>query len=84
VKVPRKPALAGDERLGLNARLGAFLTGKVGSMWSVYITITITITITIVFVWIVLATAGHLHKSDPYPFQFLLFLGNLVQKIGPR
>jgi uncharacterized membrane protein len=75
VKVPRKPALTGDERLGLNARLGAFLTGKVGSMWSVYITITI------VFVWIVLATAGPLHKSDPYPFPFLLFLGNLVQLI---
>ena len=73
-KVPtRKPPLMADERLGLNARLGAFVTSKVGSMWSVYITI--------VFVsgWIVLATTGPLHKSDPYPFPFLLFLGNLVQ-----
>jgi hypothetical protein len=28
MNVPRKPALTGNERLGLNARLGAFLTGK--------------------------------------------------------
>jgi uncharacterized membrane protein len=62
-----------DEHLGLNGRLGAFVTRKVGSMWSVYITILF------VFGWIVLATTGPLHKSDPYPFPFLLFLGNLVQ-----
>lgn len=62
-----------DEHLGLNARLGVYVTQKVGSMWSVYITV--------VFVsgWIVLATTGPLLKSDPYPFPFLLFLGNLVQ-----
>jgi uncharacterized membrane protein len=70
---PRKPPLMADEQLGLNARLGAFVTSKVGSMWSVYITIVF------VFGWIVLATTGPLHKSDPYPFPFLLFLGNLVQ-----
>lgn len=62
-----------DERLGLNARLGAFITSKVGSMWSVYITIGF------VCGWIVSATTGPLRKSDPYPFPFLLFLGNLVQ-----
>ena len=74
VKVPPRtsPPMA-DEHLGLNARLGTFMTSKVGSMWSAYITI--------VFVvgWIVLATTGPLHKADPYPFPFLLFLGNLVQ-----
>ena len=64
-----------DEHLGLNARLGLFLTSKVGSMWSVYITIVF------VFVWIVLASIGPLHKTDPYPFPFLLFLGNLVQLV---
>ena len=61
--------------LGLNARLGLFLTSKVGSMWSVYITIVF------VFVWIGLASIGPLHKTDPYPFPFLLFLGNLVQLV---
>ena len=42
-------------------------------MWSVYITI--------VFVWIVVASIGPLHKTDHYPFPFLLFLGNLVQLV---
>ncbi len=62
-----------DDHLGLNARLGALITRRVGSMWSVYITIGF------VCGWIVLATSGPLRKSDPYPFPFLLFLGNLVQ-----
>jgi uncharacterized membrane protein len=62
-----------DERLGLNARLGALVTSKVGSMWAVYVTIGF------VSGWIVLATTGPLRRSDPYPFPFLLFLGNLVQ-----
>jgi uncharacterized membrane protein len=70
---PRKPPLMADEHLGFNARLGAFVTREVGSMWSVYITIAF------VLGWIVLATFGPLRKSDPYPFAFLLFLGNLVQ-----
>ena len=70
---PRKPPVAADEHLGFNARLGAFVTREVGSMWSVYITIVF------VFGWIVLATVGPLRRSDPYPFSFLLFLGNLVQ-----
>jgi uncharacterized membrane protein len=68
-----KPPLTTDEHLGLNTRLGVFVTRKVGSMWSVYITVAL------VCGWIVLATTGPLHKSDPYPFPFLLFLGNLVQ-----
>jgi uncharacterized membrane protein len=51
---------ATDEHLGLNERLGAFVTRKVGSMWSVYITIVFMVG------WIVLATIGPLNKSDPY------------------
>jgi hypothetical protein len=37
--------------------------------------------VTVVFVvgWIVLAARGPLHSYDPYPFPFLLFLGNLVR-----
>src|ERR1700730_18570889 len=70
---PRKPPVMTDEHLGFNARLGAFVTREVGSMWSVYITI--------VFIlgWIVRVTIGPLRKSDPYPFPFVLFLGDLVQ-----
>jgi len=62
-----------DEHLGFNGRLGALVTRGVGSMWSVYITLLV------VLAWIALATFGPLHKADPYPFPFLLFLGNLVQ-----
>jgi uncharacterized membrane protein len=68
-----KPPPMTDEHLGFNARLGVSVTRGVGSMWSVYITIAV------VCGWILLATTGPLHKSDPYPFPFLLFLGNLVQ-----
>ena len=64
---------APEEKLGLNARLGVIVTRRVGSMWSVYITMVF------VFAWVGLATFGPLHKADPYPYPFLLFLGNLVQ-----
>ena len=67
------PDADADEHLGLNERLAAFVTRKVGSMWSVYITIAVMVG------WIVLATIGPLNKSDPYPSPVLLFLGNLVQ-----
>jgi uncharacterized membrane protein len=70
---PRKPPLMADEQAGLNGRLGAFVTSRVGSMWSVYITIVF------VFGWTVLGATGPLRHSDPFPFPFLLFLGNLVQ-----
>jgi uncharacterized membrane protein len=42
-------------------------------MWSVYLTAAI------VLAWIVLATWGPLRRLDPYPFPFMLFLGNVVQ-----
>lgn len=61
-----------DEHLSVNARFGLFLTSKVGSMWSVYITVIF------VFGWIVLAIIGPLDNVDSYPFPFL-FMGNLLQ-----
>jgi uncharacterized membrane protein len=69
-----RPARPRDTRnIGINGRLAAFTTKKIGSMWSVYITIAV------VGSWIALATWGPLHRADAYPFPFLLFLGNLVQ-----
>ena len=68
-----RPALSADEYIGFNGRLAAALTQRVGSMWSVYFTIAF------VLAWIGLATAGPLRSLDPYPFPFLLFLGNVVQ-----
>ena len=67
------PSKLSEEHVGFNGRLAAAMTKGVGSMWSVYITA--------VFVlgWIALAVFGPLHKLDPYPFPFLLFLGNVIQ-----
>jgi len=62
-----------DEHIGFNGRFAAALTRTVGSMWAVYFTTLF------VLAWIALATFGPLHARDPYPFPFLLFIGNVVQ-----
>ncbi len=62
-----------DEHIGFNGRFAAALTKTVGSMWVVYFTTLF------VLAWIALATFGPLHSRDPYPFPFLLFIGNVVQ-----
>lgn len=72
-RVSLRPARISDEDIGLNGRIAAFMTRQVGSMWAVYITVAFT------FAWIGLATWGPLRHLDPYPFPFLLFLGNVVQ-----
>lgn len=62
-----------DEQIGFNGRFAAALTRRVGTMWVVYATTLF------VLVWIATATFGPLRGVDPYPFPFLLFLGNVVQ-----
>ena len=69
----RGPAMMADEHIGFNGRFAAALTKTVGSMWAVYFTTLF------VFAWIAFATFGPLHARDPYPFLFLLFIGNVVQ-----
>jgi len=68
------PAQSSDEfeRIGFNGRLGAAITRGVGTMWAFYIAT--------VFMagWMLLAEA-HIISFDPYPYPFLLFLGNIVQ-----
>jgi len=64
---------AADEDVGFNGKLAAALTTRVGSMWAVYLTTVFVLS------WIGLATWGFLRNLDPYPFPFLLFLGNVVQ-----
>src|SRR5215472_2654155 len=68
----RPPRLA-DEHVGLNGRLAAAMTKAVGNMWVVYFTTAF------VLVWMALATWGPLHHLDPYPFAFLLLIGNVTQ-----
>jgi len=65
--------MTADEHIGFNGRFAAALTKSVGSMWAVYFTTLF------VLAWIALATFGPLHARDPYPFPFLLFIGNVVQ-----
>jgi len=73
-KLTRPPKVA-DEHVGFNGRLGATITKRVGTMWAFYTAATF------MALWMILAglTFGPLHKIDPYPFAFLLFLGNIVQ-----
>jgi len=65
--------MTADEHIGFNGRFAAALTKAVGTMWVVYFTTLF------VLAWIALATFGPLHSRDPYPFPFLLFIGNVVQ-----
>jgi uncharacterized membrane protein len=57
---------------GVNARVAAWITAKIGSMLTVYVCVAF------FGGWMVLAWAGPL-RFDQYPFPFLLFLGNVVQ-----
>jgi uncharacterized membrane protein len=61
------------DRKGLNQRIAVGVTGAVGTMWAFYTFALIE------FGWMALATWGFLRHVDPYPFAFLLFLGNIVQ-----
>lgn len=72
-QVPSAPARLADERVGVNGQIAAALTRWVGSMWAVYLTLVVTGT------WMALATWGPLRLADPYPFTFMLFLGNVAQ-----
>jgi uncharacterized membrane protein len=69
------PPMVADEHIGFNGRLGARITRSVGTMWAFYTAALFMAT------WMVLAgfVWGPLHHIDPYPFAFLLFLGNIVQ-----
>ena len=69
------PPKVADQHIGINGRLGAAITKRVGTMWAFYIAAVTMAT------WMVLAgfAWGPLHAIDPYPFAFLLFLGNIVQ-----
>jgi uncharacterized membrane protein len=71
-KRPPVPPLTADEHVGFNGRLGAAITKAVGTMWAFYIDTAF------MGLWMIMAQA-HIIKFDPYPFAFLLFLGNIVQ-----
>lgn len=74
-ELPQTPATIADEQLGLNGFIAVALTRSVGSMPALYAALVI------VGGWMALATWGPLHRVDPYPFRFLLFLDNVVQLV---
>ncbi|HEX4088661.1 MAG TPA: DUF1003 domain-containing protein [Trebonia sp.] len=73
--LPQTPATIADEQVGLNGALAVALTRSVGSMPALYAALVI------VGGWMALAIWGPLHRVDPYPFRFLLFLDNVVQLV---
>ncbi|MEV0398447.1 DUF1003 domain-containing protein [Actinoallomurus sp. NPDC050550] len=73
--VPQHPVTVSDEKVGFNSAIAAALTWCVGSMPALYVVLII------VTGWMALATWGPLHRVDPYPFGFLLFLNNVVQLV---
>jgi len=72
-QTPKRPSPRVDAHLGLNDKIALWMTKKIGSMGAVYLVLVIIVG------WVALASLGPLHKVDPYPFPFLLFLGNVVQ-----
>ena len=72
---PQTPAKISDERIGVNGAIAVVLTRRVGSMPALYVALVV------IGGWMVLGTWGPLHRIDPYPFPFLLFLNNVVQLV---
>jgi uncharacterized membrane protein len=66
------PVQLEHEHVGFNGRLAAWITNRVGSMWTVYLCAAGTAA------WMVLGSR-RLYGFDPYPYPFLLFVGNLMQ-----
>jgi uncharacterized membrane protein len=64
-----------EQQVGVNGAIAARLTRWVGSMWALYTALVI------VFGWMALETWGPFHRVDPYPFQFMLFVNNVVQLV---
>jgi len=72
---PQTPAAVSDEQIGVNRAIAVRLTRWVGSMPALYAALVI------IGGWMALAAWGPLHRDDPYPFRFLLFLDNVVQLV---
>jgi uncharacterized membrane protein len=68
------PPQARDQVVGVNDRIAAWLTRRLGSVWAFYLAAGTQV------VWIVLAQLG-VQRVDLYPFAFMTFLSTLVQLI---
>ncbi|MER7674555.1 DUF1003 domain-containing protein [Kitasatospora sp. NPDC096128] len=70
----QQPPQALDQVTGVNGRIAAWLTGRLGSMWAFYLAAVTQV------VWIGLSQFG-VQTFDPYPFAFMSFLSTLAQLI---
>jgi uncharacterized membrane protein len=70
---PRNPHREVMAALSRNDRIALVITGAIGTMYAVYVFA--------LFIagWMLLQVALGNAAFDPYPFAFLLFLGNIVQ-----
>ncbi|AYF76895.1 DUF1003 domain-containing protein [Nocardia yunnanensis] len=70
------PVQLADQRMGVNDAVAAVVTRWVGSMPAVYTVLVAFSGYTALVTW-----WGPLHRADPYPFPFLLFLDNVAQLV---
>jgi len=70
---PTRSPQQAPEHSTVNDKVAVWMTKKAGSMGAVYLSLIL------IGGWIALAVLGPLRTADPYPFPFLLFLGNVVQ-----
>ncbi|MFJ9363661.1 DUF1003 domain-containing protein [Nocardia sp. NPDC101769] len=70
----QNPPQAADQAVGVNGRIAAWLTVKLGSVWGFYLALGSQA------VWILLAETG-IQRIDPYPFAFMSFLSTLAQLV---
>lgn len=61
------------QSLGLQDNIALVITTAVGTMYAVYLFATVMLG------WMIWQSAIAQHPFDPYPFAFLLFLGNIIQ-----
>jgi uncharacterized membrane protein len=70
---PRNPYREVQESFGTQDRIALVITGAIGTMYAVYVFMLI------MAGWILAQVLLGSKAFDPYPFAFLLFLGNIVQ-----
>ncbi|MFC5180460.1 DUF1003 domain-containing protein [Actinomadura harenae] len=68
----QSPPQALDHAVGVNGRIAAWLTERLGSMWAFYISAGTQV------LWIGAAELG-IQRFDPYPFAFMSFLSTFAQ-----
>lgn len=70
---PRNVHLEVHQRMSRQDRIALALTSAVGTMYTVYVLIAV------ILGWMLIESSQGNAAFDPYPFAFLLFLGNIVQ-----